>query len=221
MKALCILAALVITCIGLESLLNAESKPEPVKAPQSTSTNTNAPAELKTATFGAGCFWCVEAVFERIEGVKDVRSGYAGGPLAKPTYKQVCRGDTGHAEVIELQYNPKLVTFKKLVDTFFEMHDPTTLNRQGNDSGTQYRSVIFFHDDEQKAVAEAAKKAVDASGKHTDPVVTQIVPAEEFYKAEDEHQDFFQLNPNNGYNRAIIAPKLKKLGIISKPVVDK
>ena len=220
MKATVAIVVALIACFTLETTMNAET-PAPAPKPAPEAKDATSEETFKTATFGAGCFWCVEAVFERLDGVKDVRSGYEGGHTKNPTYKQICRGDTGHAEVIEMKYNPEKIPFTKLVDMFFDMHDPTTLNRQGNDVGTQYRSVIFYHDDEQKKVAEEAKKKLDASGKHKNPVVTQIVPAEKFYVAEKYHQDFFQLNPDHGYNRNIIAPKLKKLDLLNKPVVDK
>jgi len=161
--------------------------------------------------FGSGCFWCSEAVFQRIPGVISVKSGYSGGKIKNPTYKQVCAGDTGHAEVIQISYDPQQVSYENLLDTFWLSHDPTTLNRQGADIGTQYRSVIFYYDDIQKNAAEKSRLSLDKSGKLKDPVVTQIVPAGEFYPAEDYHVDYFNKNPSAPYCRFIIAPKLEKM----------
>jgi len=163
------------------------------------------------ATFGAGCFWCTEAVFERVDGVTSVASGYSGGHTKNPTYKRICKGDTGHAEVVRLEFDPNEVSYAQLLTVFWEMHDPTTLNRQGADVGTQYRSVIFTHSEAQKQAALESKKAVDASGKYGDPLVTEIRPAPEFYPAEKHHQDYFRNNPRAPYCRFVILPKLKKL----------
>lgn len=171
--------------------------------------------QLQQATFGAGCFWCTEAVFERIEGVKSVISGYSGGHTKDPTYKEVCTGDTGHAEVVRIEYDPDKVSYEELLYWFWQMHDPTTLNRQGADIGTQYRSVIFYHSEEQKKAAEKSKAVPRASGKYKTPIVTQIVPATEFYKAEDYHQEYFSKNVDAPYCRFVIQPKLKKLGMDS------
>lgn len=171
------------------------------------------PAKTEVATFGAGCFWCVEAVFERLPGVLSVVSGYQGGETPAPTYEQVCRGDTGHAEVVRIEYDPLLVSYDKLLEVFWDAHDPTQLNRQGADVGTQYRSVIFYHDDTQRAKAEAAKAAVIASGKFSRPVVTQIVAADTFHQAEGYHQDYFRNNPSAPYSQYVIRDKLKKLGL--------
>jgi peptide-methionine (S)-S-oxide reductase len=166
---------------------------------------------LEKATFGAGCFWCVEAVFERIEGVQSVEAGYAGGTTANPTYEQVCTGRTGHAEVARITYDPAKVTFEELLDLFWKAHDPTTLNRQGADVGTQYRSVIFYHDERQKEAAEESKRRAGRLFK--DPIVTQIVPLTNFYPAEDYHQDYFRNNPGAPYCAFVIKPKLDKLKI--------
>lgn len=169
--------------------------------------------ELETITFGAGCFWCVEAVFQRLDGVDSAVSGYMGGHQKNPTYKEVCAGTTGHAEVIRVAYDPKIVSARELIDFFWEAHDPTTLNRQGADVGTQYRSAIFYETDAQRAAAEASRKEAEQSGKFRDPIVTEISPASAFYQAEDYHQEFYELNKNYPYCRAVIAPKLKKLGL--------
>lgn len=168
---------------------------------------------VEVAAFGAGCFWCTEAVFERIDGVKSVKSGYMGGHVKNPTYKQVCGGDTGHAEVTRIEFDPSKVSYAKLLEMFWHMHDPTTLNRQGADEGTQYRSAIFYYSEDQKKTAEQAKKALEASGEYKNPIVTQIVPASEFYEAENYHQDYFNSNREAPYCRMVIAPKLKKLGM--------
>lgn len=165
---------------------------------------------VELATFGAGCFWCVEAVFQRLTGVLSVESGYSGGATDNPSYEEVCTGQTGHAEVCQIKFDPSKVDYPKLLEVFWKTHDPTTLNRQGNDSGTQYRSVIFTHNERQKELAEKYKKKLDASGAFTRPIVTEITPFTKFYKAEGYHQDFFNRNPGNGYCRVIIVPKVEK-----------
>jgi peptide methionine sulfoxide reductase msrA/msrB len=165
--------------------------------------------KLETITFGIGCFWCTEAVFQSLDGVKSVKVGYMGGDVENPTYEQVCSGKTGHAEVAQIEYDPKEISFEKLLDVFWKVHDPTTLNRQGADVGTQYRSAIFYQTDEQK---DAATRSLAAHQKKLKAkIVTEITPAAEFYVAENYHQDYFKNNPNAPYCRAIIAPKLKKL----------
>ncbi len=164
----------------------------------------------KTATFGAGCFWCVEAVFEELEGVISVTSGYSGGDVENPTYKQVCTGTTGHAEVCQIEYDPARVTFKDLLEVFWKVHDPTTLNRQGPDVGPQYRSVIFTHDEQQKALAEEVKEQLDLSGAWGKPIVTEIVPFKNFTPAEKVHQDYFARNPKQSYCAMVIQPKMEK-----------
>ncbi|HWD18614.1 MAG TPA: peptide-methionine (S)-S-oxide reductase MsrA [Verrucomicrobiae bacterium] len=166
--------------------------------------------KIETATFGGGCFWCGEAVFQRIPGVKSVVSGYAGGTTVNPTYDQVCTETTGHAEVIQVKFDPAIISYEKLLDVFFEEHDPTTLNRQGNDVGAQYRSIILYSDAAQKVVAEKAKAS--AALQHSKPIVTQIVPLTAFYPAEDYHQNYYNLNKDkNPYCSFIIRPKLRKL----------
>jgi len=163
------------------------------------------------ATLGGGCFWCVEAVSERIEGVKSVGSGYAGGSVANPTYEQVCTGSTGHAEVVQIAFDPRVLGFEKILEIFWKAHDPTTLNRQGADVGTQYRSIILYHDEAQKAAAE---KSIRAAQKLYDrPIVTQVEPLRAFYPAEEYNQDYYQNNPYAGYCSFVIRPKLQKLGL--------
>ncbi len=164
----------------------------------------------QVATLGGGCFWCTEAVFDDLKGVEHVESGYSGGTVANPTYPQVCTGTTGHAEVVQITFDPKVISFKQLLQVFFTVHDPTTLNRQGADVGTQYRSVIFYHDDEQKRVAEQVIKEIEAEKIWDAPIVTELAPAKAFYTAEDYHQEYFQNNPNQPYCRVVIAPKVAK-----------
>jgi peptide-methionine (S)-S-oxide reductase len=163
-----------------------------------------------TATFGAGCFWCIEAVFQDLEGVQKVTSGYSGGTIKNPSYKEVCTGRTGHAEVINIVFDPQKITYPDLLEVFWKTHDPTTLNRQGNDSGTQYRSVIFYHNEEQKQLAEKYKKELDASGAFDKPIVTEISPAAPFYKAEDYHQNYYNENGDQPYCTFVIQPKVEK-----------
>ena len=168
-------------------------------------------SKLEKATFGGGCFWCLEAVFERIPGVKSVVSGYAGGTVPRPTYDMVSSGLTGHAEVIQITYDPAVVTFEKLLETFWECHDPTTLNRQGPDFGTQYRSIILYHNEAQKQAAQESYKVLTDAGVFADPIVTQLVPFKAFYLADRHHQDYYRKNRNAAYCRMIIAPKLMKM----------
>ena len=162
------------------------------------------------ATFGAGCFWCVEAVFQQLRGVERVVSGYAGGKVEKPTYPQVCSGTTGHAEAVQITFDPEVISFEDLLEVFWRTHDPTTLNRQGADVGTQYRSVIFYHDDGQRAAAEESKRAAQAAGLWPDPIVTEIVPFTVFYEAEGYHQNYYRANPGQTYCRLVIDPKIRK-----------
>jgi peptide-methionine (S)-S-oxide reductase len=162
------------------------------------------------ATLAGGCFWCLEAVFDELKGVLSVESGYSGGHALNPTYEQVCGGNTGHAEVVRITFDPKVITYKDLLNIFFTVHDPTTLNRQGADVGTQYRSAIFCHDEEQKRIAEEVIRQITEAGIWDAPIVTEVRPFERFYIAEDYHQEYFANNPNQGYCRAVIAPKVTK-----------
>jgi len=168
------------------------------------------PQTTDTATFGAGCFWCVEAIFQQIEGVVSVKSGYEGGTKANPTYEEVCTGATGHAEVCQLIFDPNKVTYKTLLQAFWESHDPTTLNKQGGDVGTQYRSVIFYHSADQKTIAEFYKNELQKSGAFENEIVTTIVPAEVFYEAEKYHQNYFNQNGDQPYCQFVIRPKVEK-----------
>jgi peptide-methionine (S)-S-oxide reductase len=170
---------------------------------------TNAPQKLETATFGGGCFWCAEAVFQRIPGVKSVVSGFAGGTTPNPSYEEVCTGDTGHAEVVQITFDPSVITYDKLLEIFWEAHDPTTLNRQGADAGTQYRSIILYSNDAQKAAAEKSK--AEAAKHFSSPIVTQIVPLTKFYPAEEYHQNYYNQHKGQGYCQFVIGPKLRKL----------
>lgn len=173
-------------------------------------TSLEAAPASESITFGGGCFWCIEAVFQRLKGVTSVASGYAGGSVDNPTYKQVCTGETGHAEVVQIQFNPAVLPLEKLLEVFWAAHDPTTLNRQGADVGTQYRSVIFYANDTQKQVAEKSKQL--AQKDFADPIVTQIAPFPKFFKAEDYHQNYYNLNlTQNRYCSIVISPKLQKL----------
>ena len=171
---------------------------------------------MEIVTFGSGCFWCTEAVFQQLKGVETVLSGYSGGHVENPSYEQVVTGRTGHAEVCQIQFDPEQISFENMLEVFFNTHDPTTLNRQGNDVGTQYRSVIFYHSEEQKKIAEGVKAELEKSGPWKTPIVTEIVPFEKFYPAEDYHQNYFRNNPNQGYCRLVIAPKLDKFEKVFK-----
>jgi peptide-methionine (S)-S-oxide reductase len=166
---------------------------------------------MEQATFGAGCFWCVEAVFQNLNGVEKVVSGYTGGRIANPTYKEVCSGLTGHAEVIQITYDPAKITFEELLEIFWKTHDPTTLNRQGADTGTQYRSAIFYHNDEQRQLAEAYKQKLNEAHAFPNPIVTEIVPLPTFYAAENYHQDYFNLNGQQPYCQFVVKPKVDKV----------
>ena len=165
---------------------------------------------LETATLGAGCFWCVEAVFDDLRGVESVESGYSGGHTENPTYREVCSETTGHAEVVNVNFNPQEISFKEVLQVFFAVHDPTTLNRQGNDVGSSYRSAIFYHDENQKRIAEEVIKEVTAEGVYDKPIVTEVTKFDKFYIAENYHQEYFANNPNQPYCAAVVAPKVTK-----------
>src|SRR5450432_1005084 len=169
-----------------------------------------------TATFGTGCFWCTEAVFQELKGVYKVTSGYSGGTVKNPSYEEVCSGTTGHAECLQIVYDPRVISFEELLEVFWEAHDPTTLNRQGNDVGTQYRSVIFYHDANQKAKSEEYKIKLDKSGAYNNPIVTEITAFSHFYAAEDYHQDYFRLHGSQPYCSFVIRPKVEKFEKVFK-----
>jgi peptide-methionine (S)-S-oxide reductase len=211
MKASFSTLALAILCI-VTSCAQPEKKENKPMTPVKT-TNTEG---LETATFASGCFWCTEAIFLNVDGVFNVQSGYIGGKVKKPTYKEVCSGLTGHAEAIQFNYDPKVVSYDELLEIFWKTHDPTTLNKQGADEGTQYRSAIFYHNDTQKKAAEFYKKKLDDSGIFDGPIVTEISPASEFYKAEDYHQNYYNLNQSAPYCSYVITPKVEKFKKVFK-----
>ncbi|MEL6561558.1 MAG: peptide-methionine (S)-S-oxide reductase MsrA [Bacteroidota bacterium] len=171
---------------------------------------------MEKATFGSGCFWCTEAVFQRITGVEKVVSGYAGGRIKNPTYREICSGLTGHAEVIQVIYDENMISYEELLEIFWKTHDPTTLNRQGHDVGTQYRSVVFYHNEKQRSLAEAYKAELDKAGIWKDPIVTEITKYTEFYPAEIEHQNYYNSNTNQPYCGFVIKPKINKIEQIFK-----
>ncbi|HLT41423.1 MAG TPA: peptide-methionine (S)-S-oxide reductase MsrA [Sphingobacteriaceae bacterium] len=175
--------------------------------------------ETQTATFGAGCFWCVEAQFQQLEGVKEVISGYTGGHVENPTYEQVCTGETGHAEVASIVYYPDSISYDQLLAAFFVAHDPTQLNRQGNDVGTQYRSAIFYHNESQKEKAEFLIRRLNEEKAYPKPIVTVVEPIDKFYKAEDYHTNYYKLNPQNSYCRIVVRPKAEMFGKLFKEFV--
>lgn len=166
---------------------------------------------MELATLAGGCFWCTEAVFQKLKGVETVTPGYTGGHIPDPTYEEVSSGESGHAEAIQIEFDPKLISFETLLDVFWQLHDPTTLNQQGADHGTQYRSAIFYHSEHQKELAEKSLEAAEKSGMYTEPFVTEIVPFDTFYEAEEEHRSFYENNPNQPYCRLVIDPKITKL----------
>lgn len=178
--------------------------------------------QVETATLGGGCFWCLEAVYDQANGVLNVESGYAGGHVANPNYEQVCTGATGHAEVVQITFDPSIISFKEILEVFFEVHDPTTLNRQGADVGTQYRSAIFYHSETQKQIAQETIAELTARRAFANPIVTEVSPLEAFYPAEDYHRDYYRNHPGQPYCRVVIAPKLskfrKQFGLKLKPI---
>ena len=183
--------------------------------------NEQSTINMDTITFGAGCFWCVEAMFSDLNGVEKVISGYAGGTIKNPSYKDVCTGSTGHAEVCQVIYNPKIITFKELLEVFWQVHDPTTLNRQGGDVGTQYRSAIFYHNKEQKEIAEDYMKILNEEKVYPNPIITEITAFTNFYPAEDYHQDYFELNGEQPYCKAVVRPKVEKFRKVFKDKLKK
>jgi peptide-methionine (S)-S-oxide reductase len=191
----------LLTALALVAILQAKAQSQTKKVE-----TTN----VQTATFGAGCFWCTEAVFLNVKGVTKVVSGYTGGKVKNPTYREICTGMTGHAEVTQITFDPAVVSFEELLEVFWNTHDPTTLNRQGADEGTQYRSAVFYADENQKALAEAYKKQLEASHVYKNPIVTEITTLTTFYPAEDYHQNYYELNPNQGYCQYVIRPKVDK-----------
>ena len=217
-------AVWALALISLASAMSCAQQSNQTNQAKAKSMNTETVATangLSKATFGTGCFWCTEAMFETLDGVVSAVSGYEGGAKANPTYKEVCTGMTGHAECVEVTYDPKKVTYAELLEAFFRSHDPTTLNRQGADVGTQYRSVVFYHTDEQKRLAETAKEELNKANAYGKPVVTEISPASTFYIAEEYHQNYFAQNPDQGYCSFVIAPKLDKFKKVFKEKLKK
>lgn len=213
--------ATLISCA--QSSNSSQEMTSPVKSTIEDNTTTmTMPAKTDTATFANGCFWCTEAIFEQLDGVISAESGYTGGHVANPTYKAVCTGETGHAECLQIVYDPSKISFDELLEVFWQTHDPTTLNRQGADVGTQYRSGIFYHNQEQKEKAEKYKAELDKSGAFDNPIVTEITPFSKFYPAEDYHQQYFENNENsNSYCRIVIRPKLDKFQKVFKDKIKK
>jgi len=196
--------------IGWNSNTKNNFSAEEVIAQSKIEEKMNDQNKYETATFGAGCFWCTEAVFQRLKGVVKVESGYSGGSVPNPSYEAVCTGKTGHAECTQITYDPKIISYKELLEVFWKTHDPTTLNRQGADSGTQYRSAIFYHNDAQKQLAEKYKNELEAAKIWNDPIVTEISQFKKFYKAEDYHQNYYNQNGNQPYCSFVITPKIEK-----------
>ncbi len=194
---------------------NADAAPwapqNPVEPSKGTTATPVTKPRIETATVGGGCFWCLEAILERVPGVKNVVSGFAGGGVANPSYEMVCTGLTGHAEVVQIQFDPSVISYEDLLKVFFKSHDPTTLNRQGPDEGTQYRSIILYHSDEQRQTAQALYKKLTAAKAFRDPIVTQLVPFTVFYPADEHHQDYYMNNKYTDYSQIYIAPKVKKV----------
>lgn len=209
-----VLLLLSVTMLGCQNS-NSKSKINDKKIMDNQNKN------LETATFGSGCFWCTEAIFERVNGVVSVVSGYSGGTVANPSYEQVCTGKTGHAECTQITFDPAVISYDELLEIFWKMHDPTTLNRQGNDVGTQYRSVIFYHNDDQKQKAEFYKNKLTEEKIWDKPIVTEITKFEKFYPAEDYHQEYYDNNPNQGYCAYVITPKVEKFEKIFKDKLKK
>lgn len=200
----------IITFIALFNVIFAQDISSAKEMTRRQSKGKTMGKQMELATLGAGCFWCVEAIYQRLEGVEKVESGYSGGSVKNPSYEAVCTGRTGHAEVIQVTFDPSKLNYKELLEVFFRTHDPTTLNKQGGDVGTQYRSVVFYHNDEQKKIAELVKQETDAAKIWDDPTVTEIAPYMEFYKAEDYHQNYYNQNSYQPYCMMVINPKLSK-----------
>ena len=206
---------IVLSLVGCAQ--DKKSKKAPAEGSKTITTRSN----MDTITFGSGCFWCTEAIFQQVKGVEKVVSGYSGGHVVNPTYEQICEKKTGHAEVCQLVYDPAVVGIPELLEVFWQTHDPTTLDRQGNDVGPQYRSVIFYHSEEQRKAAEEYKAALDASGAFPRPIVTTVEPFKNFYRAEEYHQNYYRNNPSQGYCYFVIRPKLEKFEKVFKDLKKK
>jgi peptide-methionine (S)-S-oxide reductase len=212
----------IVSFIGLNSCAQKNNKSNTKKDTKvMTTANTSTPLSMDTATFGTGCFWCTEAIFQQLEGVEKVTSGYSGGTVANPTYEEVCSKTTGHAECLNIIYDPKKITFDELLEVFWQTHDPTTLNRQGADVGTQYRSVVFYHNEEQRAKTAKYKAELDKSGAFDKPIVTTLESFTVFYPAEDYHQNYYNNNTGQGYCQFVIRPKLEKFEKVFKSKLKK
>ncbi|MCG2617238.1 peptide-methionine (S)-S-oxide reductase MsrA [Terrimonas sp. NA20] len=219
-----VLGVLVLTTTGMLSCAqqSAPSEKETTKKETGTMTTTSFSGKTDTATLANGCFWCTEAIFEQLDGVISATSGYTGGHVKNPTYKEVCTGETGHAEALQIVYDPAKISFDELLEVFWETHDPTTLNRQGNDVGTQYRSGVFYHNPEQKEKAEKYKDELNKTGAFNNPIVTEVTAFSKFYPAEDYHQQYFENNENqNPYCKIVIRPKLDKFRKVFKDKLKK
>jgi len=210
MAAISVMLLLFVTHI----LVSQDAKTKPLEMEKERKTE-----DLSLATFGGGCFWCIEAVFNRVRGVHSATSGFAGGHVKNPSYREVTTGNTGHAEVVQVAFDPAEISYLQLLEVFFRVHDPTTLNRQGADVGTQYRSAIFYHDADQRETAEKVKSRLEEEKIWNDPIVTEITPLEAFYKAEEHHQNYFEKNPNQGYCQMVIMPKVKKFKSLFEDLV--
>jgi peptide-methionine (S)-S-oxide reductase len=211
---------LAASCGPNPATANNEHMKEQIKDAQGGSATAGS-NNIDTATFGAGCFWCVEALFQRLDGVLSVKSGYAGGKTKNPTYKEVCSGSTGYAEVIQLTYDKSRISFDELLEVFWKTHDPTTMNRQGNDVGTQYRSAVFYHNEEQRRIAESYKKKLNEEKVYPDPIVTEITPIANYYPAEDYHQNYYKQNSGQSYCQFVIQPKIEKFEKVFKQRLKK
>jgi len=219
LRSISLLIAVVLGLLSVNLLSCKETKSEITKGEKDIMNSLN--AKIDTATFGSGCFWCTEAIFERVNGVISVVSGYAGGQVDNPTYEEVCGGKTGHAECSQITFNPEIISYDDLLEIFWKTHDPTTLNKQGPDVGTQYRSVIFYHNEEQKQKAQYYKKKLEEEKIWDDPIVTKISPLTKFYKAEKYHQDYYENNPSQGYCSFVITPKVEKFEKVFKDKLKK
>jgi peptide-methionine (S)-S-oxide reductase len=209
----------IALCFNVSCVEDVSSGPAKVENQEDAEKDSKGSGELETATLAAGCYWCVEAVLERTDGIKSVVSGFMGGKTKNPKYEQVVHGDTGHAEVVQLTFDPAVISYDQVIATFWKLHDPTTLNQQGADRGTQYRSAIFYHSEKQKKIAETSKKKYAKDFKN--PIVTEITEASEFHKAKLGHQNYLTNNPNDRYNQYVVWPKLKKLGLEKKQPSEK
>lgn len=204
------IAQILLKSVLLGSLVLSSNLKDPANMSKQENQTVTSSQGKEVVTLGGGCFWCIEAIFEELNGVVQVESGYSGGRVYDPTYEQVCAGATGHAEVVQVTFDPKIISLKEILEVFFTVHDPTTLNRQGADIGTQYRSVIFYRSEEQKAIAEQVIQEIQRAKLWNAPIVTEIVPFKAFYRAEEYHQEYYKKNPGQAYCRIVIAPKIKK-----------